>query len=1085
MSAAEDARARHGRLQRLFLAARVLDEAERAAFLDEACAGDESLRDELARLLAHDLPGTLQDATIDSPLRRELDALHDLGAGEPDPPLPELLGEYRVLRKLGEGGMGTVYEARQEKLQRTVALKVLRPGTFSPQSLRRFEHEGAFLGRLEHPGIARIYDSGRADTAFGPQPYFAMELVEGVPLTEYAREHELSLRERLALVARVADAVQHAHRQGVIHRDLKPDNILVDAGGQPKILDFGIARAVDSDVRLTKMGTDVGQILGTLAYMSPEQALGDPTAIDARSDVYSLGVLLHELVADRLPYDVSRLSLPEALRSIQEKEPPRLGTTHTHLRGDVETIVRTALEKDKTRRYATAGSLAADLRHYLRDEPIAARPPSRIYTLRKFVRRNKTVVVATALVFLSLSAGLVAALVSAIEAAARNEEVRKLSALPTIQGLLARADSDELWPPHPDRIEALERWIGEAKDLTSRRGEFERARAALRDRSVPTTEEELERELRAHPRFDELALLEGLVQRLQVQLLQRANPEVVAVEIPDPDSLAGDDAEPLLLLAFDDLDPFSGAKGRDALGLARALRARSLATAEQRAPAELLVAWGYFFLGRDAEAELAREAMRAALDDAAPNLRGQLEGSAQVLDARMKYTRRADWSALTTDLASRRQKLALDLRTELRSWRFEDPADQWWHDQLDVLLDNLDELDLRIGEVGEAGPASSSGETQAAAWSALARREFAEQLRAGFAPGGRYAELWEASLPELRRDYPGEELGPQMGLVPIGRDPDSGLWEFAHLASGAVPERVDGRLVLRDDTGLVLVLLPAGVYWMGAQSTDPELPNYVDIPATEETFAARAIDLTEAPVRQVEISRAFFLSKYELTQGQWLRLTGTNPSRDSTAAGLAWANVDGIGDPLRHPVSMVSWDECTAVCEQFGLMLPTSAQWEYAARAGTRSAWWTGDDSRALQGAANLADQFGLARGALFWVPVVESWSDGNAIHARVGSYRANPFGLHDVHGNVSEWCQDAMWSKSLQSSRYLVDPVSRPSPVAKVHGSQIRLHRGGSFADIAKFARSAKQTTSTRGAYEEQIGLRPARPLDPPLRVR
>ncbi|MFT7486149.1 MAG: putative Ser/Thr protein kinase, partial [Candidatus Paceibacteria bacterium] len=220
MSSADDARARHERMQRLFLEARGLEELARAAFLDEACAEDPALRAEIEQLLAHDRPATAGDEEPDSPLRSELDALRQQAEKLSGPVMPECIGEYRLLRKLGEGGMGTVYEARQEKLQRTVALKVMRLSSFSAQSLRRFEKEGEFLGRLEHPGIARIYDSGRADTPFGPQPYFAMELVDGVPLTEYARSRELSLHERLELIVRVADAVQYAHRQGVIHRDL-------------------------------------------------------------------------------------------------------------------------------------------------------------------------------------------------------------------------------------------------------------------------------------------------------------------------------------------------------------------------------------------------------------------------------------------------------------------------------------------------------------------------------------------------------------------------------------------------------------------------------------------------------------------------------------------------------------------------------------------------------------------------------------------------------------------------------------------------------------------------------------------------
>ena len=197
---------------------------------------------------------------------------------------PGVIARYRIIRLIGEGGMGAVYEAEQDQPRRTVALKVIKPGLASPELLRRFEQESQALGRLQHPGIAQIYEAGTADTGFGPQPYFAMEFIRGRSLKEYADEHQLTTRARLEMVAKVADAVHHAHQRGLIHRDLKPGNILVDETGQPKILDFGVARVTDSDAQAT-MQTDVGQLVGTLAYMSPEQVLADPLELDTRSDV--------------------------------------------------------------------------------------------------------------------------------------------------------------------------------------------------------------------------------------------------------------------------------------------------------------------------------------------------------------------------------------------------------------------------------------------------------------------------------------------------------------------------------------------------------------------------------------------------------------------------------------------------------------------------------------------------------------------------------------------------------------------------------------------------------------------------------
>jgi len=322
--------------------------------------------------------------------------------------IPDRIGRYRILRRLGEGGMGVVYEAEQESPRRTVALKVIRPGLASQQSLLRFEHEAQVLGWLLHPGIAQIYEAGTADTGRGPQPFFAMEFVRGVELNEFLETHHVDVRSRLELIAKICDAVHHAHQKGVIHRDLKPGNILVDETGQPKILDFGVARTTHSDARRTTLQTGVGQLIGTLAYMSPEQADGDPRELDIRSDVYSLGVVAFEALCGSLPYDIEQMPIHEMVRTIQEVDPSPLRSRCRTLHRDIETIVAKALEKEKSRRYASAAAMAEDIRRYLRDEPIAARPVSTLYQIKKFAKRNKAVVGGVAAVFLVLVAGIIA-----------------------------------------------------------------------------------------------------------------------------------------------------------------------------------------------------------------------------------------------------------------------------------------------------------------------------------------------------------------------------------------------------------------------------------------------------------------------------------------------------------------------------------------------------------------------------------------------------------------------------------------------------------------------------------------------------
>jgi WD40 repeat protein len=404
------------RTEALFHEAADLPPNEQQTLLDAACQDDPELRAAVEMLLAEDarLRANAAAAFLDSPVLRSTPQVADHTAPVGGPSLPPRIGRYGILRVLGEGGMGAVYEAEQDSPHRPVALKVIRSGLLGPALLKRFAQEVEILGRLHHPGIARIYEAGVAEDG---QPFFAMELIRGLPLDEYARQQALPLRERLELVARVCDAVQHAHDQGVIHRDLKPANILVEESGQPKVLDFGVARATDADL-LTGAGlTRTGQLLGTPNYMSPEQVTADAAAIDHRVDVYALGVILFELLAQRPPYQLEGRPLAEVARLILEEEPPPLGSVNPELRGDVETIVAKALAKDPARRYPSAADLAAELRRWLAQEPIQARPPSALYHLRKFARRHKGLVAGVLAVFAALLVGTVVSVLFAWRAA--------------------------------------------------------------------------------------------------------------------------------------------------------------------------------------------------------------------------------------------------------------------------------------------------------------------------------------------------------------------------------------------------------------------------------------------------------------------------------------------------------------------------------------------------------------------------------------------------------------------------------------------------------------------------------------------
>jgi len=463
-------------IKELFVAALALDPDARAAFLRESCGEDTAAREELESLLATDegTPASFMNRPAFSGAFRE----GEDGFASLHTP-PERIGRYRIVRVLGEGGMSVVYLAEQEHPRRQVAVKVIRPGAMSTSMYNRFQHEAHVLGQLKHEGIAQIYEADTESTPSGPIPFFAMEFVEGEMLDRYAQKNELDTAARLRLLAHVCDAVHHAHQKGVLHRDLKPANILVmrqrnglgeasrraaNDVGRPKILDFGVARAINSDLQVTTLATKPGQIIGTIPYMSPEQIQGDSDELDVRSDVYALGVLGYQLLSGRLPHDLANRSIADAARIVSEVDPPSIATICPQLRGDVSTILAKAMEREKERRYQSAAEMAADIRRYLEDEPIFARPPTALYQIRKFARRHKGLVRGAMVGGAALVIGLIVAVQQAVVAtAARDvakvEEARSrrlacranitaaAAALATHDIALARRNLEEIEPP--------------------------------------------------------------------------------------------------------------------------------------------------------------------------------------------------------------------------------------------------------------------------------------------------------------------------------------------------------------------------------------------------------------------------------------------------------------------------------------------------------------------------------------------------------------------------------------------------------------------------------------------------------------
>jgi serine/threonine protein kinase/tetratricopeptide (TPR) repeat protein len=447
------------------------DPAERAAYLDAACGGDATLRrhveallhkrEQAGSFLNSPVPGT----TTGDPTGRDQPATGVESAATAEA-AGDRVGPYKLLQKLGEGGMGVVWVAEQaEPVRRRVALKVIKAGMDSAQVLRRFEAERQALALMEHANIAKVFDAGA--TASG-RPYFVMELVQGVPITRYCDEHHLLVQKRLELFILVCQAIQHAHQKGIIHRDVKPSNVLVaiqDGTPVPKVIDFGVAKALHQRLTDESLYTEIGAIIGTLEYMSPEQAGVSPLGVDTRADVYALGVLLYELLTGTTPLDRARLrraAYSEAVRLIKEETPPKPSTRLTHsteslagvaalrgteparlakqVRGDLDWIVMKALEKDRTRRYEAASGLARDVERFLHDEPVEACPPSARYRLAKFLRKYRGPVAAGLSLVVLLAAGVVGTSLGLVRADRARDEAVAAREAETAQRRLAEAN---------------------------------------------------------------------------------------------------------------------------------------------------------------------------------------------------------------------------------------------------------------------------------------------------------------------------------------------------------------------------------------------------------------------------------------------------------------------------------------------------------------------------------------------------------------------------------------------------------------------------------------------------------------------
>jgi formylglycine-generating enzyme required for sulfatase activity len=766
---------------------------------------------------------------------------------------------YEARGRLGRGGMGVVERVFDRVLQREVAVKRLR--RTSSSALRRFLAEARVVAALDHPGIVPVHDAGL--DARG-RPWFTMPLVSGTSLAvvlALARDGQGGWsRERvLGVLQKTCEIVAYAHARGIVHRDLKPANVMVGAFGEVLVLDWGLAllaeRAseppparADSAPRApgsTEHRTRHGALVGTPAYMPPEQAAGEHGRVGPQSDVYAVGAILYHLLAGRAPYAEVGPSNDAVARAVRSGPPVPLQLVAPRAPSELVAICERALARESTARYADMGELAADLRAFLEGRVVRAHARGAWAELQKWIGRNRALAGALAVIVLLCTLAFSLALVNA---RARHDELVRLADARRLADLAA--GEEQLLPATPARFAALESWLGEARTLWARLHQHRRDLDLLRARAIGTAAD-------GTPRF---AAEEDVWRFGALTALVRA------------------------------LEAFGGPEG------------------------------------------------------ALPRTQARLD-RARLVEEESLVRPRGDWDAACAAIAS------------------------------------------------PAGP------------------------------------------------YRGLRLRPQFGLVPLGPDPQSGLWLFADVSIGRLPVReASGALALVSDSALVFVLVPGGTAEIGSVR-----------PATALEPGDPLARAHEFPRRTLELA-PFFLAQYELTQAQWTRLSGSNPSYLPIAA-AAWPSTRA-----GHPVDTVSWEECRHVLGGAGLELPTEAQWEYAARAGTSTPWWCGADAAALEGQVNAALHGDASRPR-------ESWS--------VLGGAPNAWGFHHILGNVAEWTRDA----------YVPDHAGELRPgdgQAEAAGSSLRVVRGGSFLSPAAELRCAARDEQSPGTRSAWIGVRPARMLEP-----
>ncbi|MCY2961554.1 MAG: SUMF1/EgtB/PvdO family nonheme iron enzyme [Planctomycetota bacterium] len=934
---------------------------------------------------------------------------------------------YKLEGEIARGGMGAILKIWDEDLRRHLAMKVIlgrgeapahggTPGV-DAQQLARFLEEAQVTGQLDHPGIVPVHELGLDQDG---RVYFTMKLVKGRDLKTIfelvlAGKEGWNETRALTVIQKVCEALAYAHAKGVIHRDLKPANVMVGHFGEVYVMDWGLARVLGKQDRHDlRIAPEFASALTSVKTQRREEReeQADSPLVTMDGDVVGTPAYMPLEQArgevEKLSARSDVYSIGAMLYHLLARQAPYMAPG---MRASNRTVHAMVLHGppsalDSLRRDVPAELVSIVEKSMSRDasqrypDTLALAEDLRAYLEHRVVSAYETGAWAETRKWVARNKPLAASLASGV--------VLLVVGLGTSLAFRAKADAEA---KNARAASKLAETRAEEAHAQSQRADGEADKARL------AAEESARQEALAK------ATLEDLLSLSAIQDLKELEARADALWPAEPDKVPEYDAwlsDARLLIEGQAADPAKSVGKRASLLNHEAklseLRKRAKALTVEQMEADRKASPSY------TEWEKARGDLKEATADAV-----------QTLEARV--------SDLQVSVEER------------RTWEFEGGEDRWWHAQLSKLV-----ADLRAFTDTESGGLYSSGTSEKHGWGIVRREEFARTIVERSVGCSEARRRWDEAIGAIGKSpkYDGLKMTPQLGLLPIGADPASGLWEFAHLQTGEPAVRgADGKLVVTEAMGLVLVLIPGGTFWMGAQDADASQPNF-DPQARSD----------ESPVHDVRLS-AYFLSKYEMTQGQWLRMRGRNPSQYGPSS-----RFKGYRHDLTHPVEQVTWKSCMALMEQLGLQLPSEAQWEGGCRAGTDTPWWTGPDRESLRGSDNFADQTAKAGGAT-WTNI-NDWpdlEDGWVVHAPVGRLLANPYGLHDLHGNVAEWCTDGY---DIYSGKVANDPVSPGI------GTGLRVNRGGSFSGATSSARSADRNNYSPDLQYDDLGLRPARTLIP-----